>query len=1172
MTQALPQASLEPLELPLHGRRLIEASAGTGKTWTLAALYVRLVLGHGRGPDGQPGTGLLPPQILVMTFTEAATAELRDRIRRRLAQAADFFAQRPPRKALDAPDCFLKKLRGSFDERAWPACSLQLSLAAQWMDDAAIFTLHGWSHRMLREHAFDSQSLFEQTHVEDREGLLLQATQDYWRTWLYPLPAEQLKALSPHTGQTPEGLLKLLRPGLRALERSPHHARPEGLSGIADIFKHWSDWSIRSDRLLSELRGQWTDAVVAAVHAAKAAKLLGRTRADYLANWLKEVSDWAGGSAETVREDVLNRFGQTALQALGWQDAAQWPVFSLIDQWIDHHGQQPDVVTSFHAHALQEVHQAFVHAKQQRAQFDFHDLLERLYRSVQGDDGRMAHAIRTQYPVAMVDEFQDTDPWQYGTLHRIYFGQPHALLIMIGDPKQAIYGFRGADLATYLRAREDTRQEDPLALHTLVDNHRSTPALVGAVNALLTQHPEAWGDLKFEPARAHQTASASLCVNGTPMAPMTFAVIHSAVQNARPDPMAERVVEVLAGVAPEEVAVLVRDRGQAQLVREALAVRGVASVYLSERESVFKTEEAQDLWLLLNALSEPRRAEAVRTAVATRLWGLDDATLGWTLQEENAWDALLERCQGWHQIWQRQGVLPMLRHWLHDTQAGQRLLAKPVGERWLSNLLHLGELLQQAGQSLQGSSALVRYLGEQMQSDSEPPESAQLRLETDAQRVQIVTIHKSKGLEYRFVFLPFLSSFKPPDDKDDSKVDLAEDLRLIYVALTRAKQGLWLGLHTPSNEFNKAGQGSAWCRLLGRQAPDDLMACLQVLQQACADISLEIHDTASQPTPITRLPQPPADPAPRSAPVPVLLRWPFWWTASFTALTRTLGDTPADNDAEDAEDAHDHRPLQAWDLQEDAASVSAWQDFPAGAAYGTALHELLEWQAQQGWPRAQGLQNHLQDAWNSLLQRKQKVLALSVSQLAQMDDWLAQTLTTPLTLTAPSIEPALNLRLCDLPTQSLFCEMPFTLPTQSVRSADLDALIQHQMWPGCERPALKARDLHGMLTGFMDLVFEHAGRYWVLDYKSNRLAGYTRPQLEATLLGKRYDVQSVLYVLALHRLLQHRMSDYDYEQHMGGAVYLFMRGLDQPGAGVHAHRPPRHLIEALDRLLREGSA
>jgi exodeoxyribonuclease V beta subunit len=279
----------------------------------------------------------------------------------------------------------------------------------------------------------------------------------------------------------------------------------------------------------------------------------------------------------------------------------------------------------------------------------------------------------------------------------------------------------------------------------------------------------------------------------------------------------------------------------------------------------------------------------------------------------------------------------------------------------------------------------------------------------------------------------------------------------------------------------------------------------------------------------------------------------------------------SDSDERRADDQHDHRAIEEWTPEEDSVSPSVWQDFPAGATYGTALHELLEWQAEQGWPRVNA-QASLQTAWANLLQRKQKALALNATHVKQMDEWVALTLTTPLPLTEPSSEPSLSLRLCDLPTASLFCEMQFTLPTQSLRCADLDALIQDHLWPGHERPALNARDLHGMLTGFMDLVFEHAGRYWVLDYKSNRLPGYARTQLEAALLHKRYDVQSVLYTVALHRLLRHRVPDYHYERHMGGAVYLFMRGLDQPGAGVHAHRPPWALIDALDQRLREGDA
>jgi exodeoxyribonuclease V beta subunit len=220
-SQALPTHELDPLRMRLSGVQLIEASAGTGKTWTLAALYVRLVLGHGCA-DGPARQGLVPPQILVMTFTEAATAELRGRIRARLAQAARCFEQDPDSDASAKEDLddFLQHLRASYPPAQWPACAQRLNLAAQWMDDAAIFTIHGWSSRMLGTHAFDSAHLFQQSRVEDGEQLKRQAAQDYWRRWYYAAPLAQLPLIE-QLASSPERLVDALSTWWRAQEHAP---------------------------------------------------------------------------------------------------------------------------------------------------------------------------------------------------------------------------------------------------------------------------------------------------------------------------------------------------------------------------------------------------------------------------------------------------------------------------------------------------------------------------------------------------------------------------------------------------------------------------------------------------------------------------------------------------------------------------------------------------------------------------------------------------------------------------------------------------------------------------------------------------------------------------------------------------------------------------------------
>ena len=207
--------TLDPLRLPLSGWQLIEASAGTGKTWTLAALYLRLVLGEA----GRPG--LLPPQILVMTFTEAATAELRGRIRARLAEAAQVFAGQAEGDAL------VQALKAQWSATDWPACAWRLDQAAQWMDDAAIHTIHGWSSRMLREHALDSRSLFEQSVVEDSQALQQAAVRDWWRRWLYPLAPAPLGAALQALGREPDALLARLLPLWADAARQPQPPIPE---------------------------------------------------------------------------------------------------------------------------------------------------------------------------------------------------------------------------------------------------------------------------------------------------------------------------------------------------------------------------------------------------------------------------------------------------------------------------------------------------------------------------------------------------------------------------------------------------------------------------------------------------------------------------------------------------------------------------------------------------------------------------------------------------------------------------------------------------------------------------------------------------------------------------------------------------------------------------------
>jgi exodeoxyribonuclease V beta subunit len=526
----------------------------------------------------------------------------------------------------------------------------------------------------------------------------------------------------------------------------------------------------------------------------------------------------------------------------------------------------------------------------------------------------------------------------------------------------------------------------------------------------------------------------------------------------------------------------------------------------------------------------------------------------------------------------------MLHQWLHSQHVAQRMLAQPDGERRLSNLLHLGELLQHAEQSLQGEHALVRHLGEQIQSQHHDSDAQQARLETDALCVKVITYHKSKGLQYPLVFVPFAGAFavekkaktnfaqddETDDDSDPTATSVEEDMRLLYVALTRAQRGLWMGVAETKNDLSKATTKSdlklsALSQLLMRKERGDLANQLHALWGACDHIQVadlpELQNIRYQ--------APAAISAPKNALTPTRTHHSLWWTASFSAITRGLvSESKRDEAVADAitDAIADAQPyaMAATAPAPEPESISAWQSFPAGARYGTLLHDLLEWLSQNNWPVAnENAPEWAKQAWGNLLERKANWLQLDDAPRAQLEPWLQAVVQTPLPLHELNAAP---LTLRDLSNEHMWPEMEFNLEVSNVSATALDQLIQSHVFEGTPRPALQARVMQGMLTGSMDLVLQHDGRYWVVDYKSNKLPSYDPFTLQDAVLHKRYEVQYVLYTLALHRLLKVRLPGYDYAQHMGGAVYLFLRGIHAEGAGVHLQRPPQALIEALDAL------
>lgn len=1162
--------SLDPLRLPLIGERLIEASAGTGKTFTIAVLYLRLLLGLG-GEAAYP-RAISVEELLVVTFTEAATEELRGRIRSNIHELR------------------IACLRGESDNPLYSALLAEIAdkddaaktllLAERQMDEAAVFTIHGFCQRMLSLNAFESGMLFEQQLIEDESRLRYQACADFWRRHCYPLTRD-IAAVIHDVWKGPRDLLKSLDRWLQG--EAPQLKSPPAPNET--LAERHQQIIARIDSLKQQWREQVGEIEGVLENSGLDRRKFNRGNQG---KWMEKVNAWAQEETLSYQlPDALEKFAQSFLleRTKAGGEPPVHPLFSAVESLLASSLTLTDLVL---ARAMVEIRDAVAREKRRRGELGFDDMLGRLDEALRGDSGEtLASAIRQRFPVAMIDEFQDTDPQQYRIFRRIWRRQPETALLLIGDPKQAIYAFRGADIFTYMKARGDVA-----AHYTLDTNWRSSPGMVGSVNRLfsLSDNPFMFHEIPFLPVKAAaKNKGLRFTVDAADVPAMNVwlmpgdTVGSGDYQTFMAQLCATQIRDWLSAgqrgrallwrgetsrpVQASDITVLVRNRLEAAQVREALQTLGIPSVYLSNRDSVFETLEAQELLWLLQAVLAPERENTLRSALATSMFGLTALDIENLNQDEQAWDALVEEFSEYRQIWRQRGVMPMLRALMTARHIAENLLATRGGERRLTDILHISELLQEAASQLESEHALVRWLAQHIAEPDSNAASQQMRLESDKHLVQIVTIHKSKGLEYPLVWLPFIARFRKQDQafyhdretfaavldlgQDEASLELAEaerlaeDLRLLYVALTRAVWHCSLGVAPLSSR--KSGNSDFHLSALGwllqaGEAMDAAGLAARLADFCHGDIALQIPGELDL-TPW----QAPAATIPRLSARELQRRIADdWRVTSYSGLQQ--------HGFSGGQDLLPRLDVDAAGVGEvvEEPQLTPYQ-FPRGAAPGTFLHSLFEeldftQPVPEGW-MAEKLQLSGFDAqWAPVL-----------------TDWLGGVLKTRL----PGPDIALN----QLAARDKQVEMAFYLPIAQLLTAErLDALIRQYDPLSADTPPLDFRQVRGMLKGFIDLVFRHEGRYYLLDYKSNWLGedreAYTRPAMEQAMRAHRYDLQYQLYSLALHRYLRHRLADYDYDRHFGGVIYLFLRGMDgqEGGQGIFTTRPVRPLIDGLDQL------
>jgi len=1186
--------TMKPLELfgiPLEGTHLIEASAGTGKTYTIASLYIRLLLEK----------SLHVREILVVTYTVPATDELKTRIREKIRAALGAF------ESGRSDDPFLAELlsRHSRHDHAIQA----LEFALRRFDEAAIFTIHGFCRRVLSEMAFESRSLFEHELITDQADLLKAVVGDFYRLHFYDGMPPELVHYAANAKYTFGFFLTLFRKASLDVTVIPEIEKP-GLEPLLASYR----------RRFEMLRRSWlhTRDEVAYILMNDPGLKRKLYRQDSIPGLLEEMDAYI--SSEGFSLPLFSGFTRFTSSTI---EGSMKKGFSAPDHELfilcDNLKAEADALCERMDQALvwlkteffRYVRERLPEKKEQLGLVHFDDLLLKVYRSLSSASGTaLRETLSERYRAALIDEFQDTDSIQY-EIFKAFFSK--STLFLIGDPKQAIYSFRGADIFTYLNASRHVAQD---SRHTLDRNWRSEPGLLEALNHVFSRElPFVFDEISFEPVSPAEVPAREVLedrdgapltiwyVPGNPSSPLSRHDAEKRISMAVAWEVSRLLNQGGEGkvrlgsrqVMPRDIALIVRENSQGRLLKDVLAFCGIPCVISSE-ENIFDTEEAREMEFLLKAVAQPYSEPLVRAALAGPLFGLDAEEIDSLSRDEGKLEKWIERFRSYHDLWATFGFMRMFRSLATEENVRARLLAGPRGERMLTNFLHLSEILNEASvHEKLGMRGLLKWLNQRRDPAMPRSDEHQLRLESDDDAVKIITVHKSKGLEFPIVFCPFLwgsSALRDAvdiafhDGEDDyrafldvgsdslddhrllaEKELLAENMRLVYVALTRARNRCYLVW----GRFNK-GESSALSYLFRRRDEERMNDGREALPPAKPD-----DDTLKREL-MERCASREARILVQDLPLKVPLHYEHrirdgariacrhfagkidrsWRVTSFSSMVSGLGHAFSDADRDAL--------LPGSQDREDAERTGKYDilSFPKGARAGIMIHEifeLLDFQADDCEIRElvrEALDAHgFERLWEEAL--------------------------------ADTVRRVLDVRIGDFSLSSIgnsetLRELEFYLPVARI-SKDALAKAFRDHGEGIVPPEfprmveeLRFDEATGYLRGFIDLVFARGEKYYLLDWKSNhlgaRIEDYGQTSLDAAMEKSYYILQYHLYSLALHRYLQRRVRGYSYSRNFGGVIYVFIRGVDPVQGrnyGIYRRVPSEGLIRDLsDKLMYSG--
>jgi len=1210
--------SFQLIHCPLEGTNLIEASAGTGKTYTICSLYARLIIEKAYHVSS----------ILVVTYTEAATEELRGRIRNVLYDMHVLYASYLQNNnfSISSYDSWMIDLFGKCPPTKKRVQNLEMAIRN--FDEAAIYTIHGFCHRVLQENAFESGVIFDAELLTDISHLIQEIADDFFRWHMYEASLLFLQ-YARKTGHTPDMIQKwtayvLQKPFVMISPRTTCPSEQD----IDYQEKHYTSYYEQACIIFNNYYNDIYDLLTYD-------NCLNKTiyPKDSISYYMSELASFFSELPYAqLPMELLNKFQACEIRKNTKKSFVppEHPFFDICEQLMDSYADLEALyqqkMTYIKRKFMQNIQPVLVEKKKKLQVQSFDDLLYYVYRALKkGKDSLLASSIRKKYRAALIDEFQDTDPVQYQIFYTI-FNHLDCILYIIGDPKQAIYSFRGADLFAYLKGVENSDHQ-----YTLDKNWRSSSLLVEAINTIFLQNPVAfvYNNMPFQAVQSQQP-QVQMHIDNEAQSPFQILYIEDSENPNTPlnketareiiyNQVADHIHKLLqlsgknraslnnTPIHASDIAVLVRKNFEAHHIQSALRKRGIPGVVFS-KDRVWLSAICNDFSQTIAAVLDFQNEQTLKSALTSALIGLNADDLLDTIADSNKYDEWVTRFQSYHELWQQKGFMVMFRFLLSKENVRAKILSMENGERLLTDLLHIAELLHQVDLEKQpGMSGLIEYFNRYRSGEQFSRHESNMRLETDENAVKIVTIHKSKGLQYKIVYCPFLWEgaqlhkknpfvFHDPDNDDALTLPiteeernnciewahteyLAENMRIFYVALTRAQYQCYL-VH--GNISSIESSPLSWL-LHGKdlihngQVPSNIVSVLNnsamtrkqtwyALNQLTKNTSIQ---TCYQKWPLPEISTSDAESFSETVSVPNELAClephqiidSSWCITSFSALTSTIHLSSEMPDYDIHIDLH----KEIVQHEEKAPKPMSIFAFPKGSRPGTFLHELLE-----------NVDFEKSDALfiESLVSEKLAEYGFDLlwtKTIIRLIDRVKQ---------ACLSKTDSDFRLCHIQSADQIIEMGFYFPIKDLQPNRIKSIIDTVPWVRRSKKDMYPLDtfqINGMMKGFIDLIFSYKNKYYIIDWKSNylgpELKNYNQSSMKRAILEHYYILQYYIYTIALHRYLDQRIENYDYETHFGGIYYIFLRGLDNKHSGNYGifwDRPTLDTVMALDQFFHEG--